>query len=251
MLTAFPLFRLVLAGRSERVHGGARGAPPPTRRRGVGDVLFADFRRRRRRRRRDAKFGDVLGDVLDGSIDDARARVVTAPLDAPRAGVFVYSRSKRASRVSRERVGGSRDARERDRVAIRVPKKTRARELPDERREVVRDARPRLRRERVRGCGVPLRLSASACALGGARACRLPRRLDGRVRATDGLEARARALLARRVAARPGRAGRRERADVVVPSRGARRHRSHRVHASRRVRRVGVRRLPARRRHAV
>ena len=162
----------------------------------------------------------------------------------------------RSTRGSVSRVlGGSRDARERDRVAIRVPKKTRARELPDERREVVRDARPRLRRERVRGGGVPLRLGASACALGRARARRLPRRLDGRVSATDGLEARARALLARRgslrvVGARPGRASRRERADIVVPWRGARRHRSLRVCASRRVRRVGVRRLPARRRHA-
>ena len=90
-------------------------------------------------------------------------------------------------------VRGSRDARKRDGVAVVVPEKTRARELPDERREVVRDARPGLRRERVRGGCVPLRLGASARALGGARARSLPRRLDGRVRATDGLEARARA----------------------------------------------------------
>ena len=90
-------------------------------------------------------------------------------------------------------VRGSRDARKRDGVAVVVPEKTRARELPDERREVVRDARLGLRRERVRGGCVPLRLGASARALGGARARSLPRRLDGRVRATDGLEARARA----------------------------------------------------------
>ena len=94
-------------------------------------------------------------------------------------------------------VRGSRDARKRDGVAVVVPEKTRARELPDERREVVRDARPGLRRERVRGGCVPLRLGASARALGArARAVSLAASTAASARRMDSRPARARSWLA-------------------------------------------------------
>ena len=257
----------LLEGHPKRVRVRSRGAPPPPRREAffgggiskrververVAGVLARRADRVVERGRLGVGGGDGRGgSSVDNARRFARAILLGALVDAPRLGVRVHVRSSRG-RVPRF-VRGARDGRERDGIANLVPKRARARKLPDERREVVRDARPGLLRERVRGGGVPLRLGACARALGGARARCLPRRLDGRVRAADRLEARARALLARRGSKRliGTRAGRRERADIVVSSRGTRRHRSRRVHSYRRVRRVGVRRLSARRRRAV